>query len=119
MPRFNHDLTFFVEMFADFYGHLPERLHELNEALAAQDAQKVGRLGHNLKGVAANFGAKRLANLALEIEERARHDDLSQISPTLEAIRAEIPALSAFFERLKSKVGDDADTSRIAQNEGG
>jgi HPt (histidine-containing phosphotransfer) domain-containing protein len=102
MPRFNNDLGFYIEMLQEFNDHLKERVQELRDALAAGDASLVQRLGHNLKGVAANFGAGELAAAALELETKSRTNDLAEAQGTVDQIETKIPELGAFLEELKN-----------------
>jgi PAS domain S-box-containing protein len=102
MPRFNNDLGFYIEMLQEFNDHLKERVQELRDALAAGDASLIQRLGHNLKGVAANFGAGELAAAALELETKGRTNDLAEAQGTVDQIETKIPELGAFLEELKN-----------------
>jgi PAS domain S-box-containing protein len=101
MPRFSGNQSLYIEMFQEFHAQLPERSLELKKSLAAGDAPQIHRLGHNLKGVAASFGAGRLASLAMELEVKGQQRDLSEAQGLIEQIEAEIPRLSSFLEDLK------------------
>jgi HPt (histidine-containing phosphotransfer) domain-containing protein len=101
LPRFNNDLAFYIEMDEEFYANLSERTRELKAALAAGDAPLVYRLSHNLKGVAANFGANELSTLAAGLESKGRQNDLSGTLELVEQIESQFPKLGAFLEDLK------------------
>jgi HPt (histidine-containing phosphotransfer) domain-containing protein len=101
MPRFNNDLAFYIEMVEEFYTNLLERVLELKAALASSDAPLVHRLGHNLKGVAANFGAGELVAPAAGLEIKGRQNDLSGAQELVEQIETQVPKLGAFLEDLK------------------
>jgi len=101
MPRFNHDLSFYVQMLEEFYDHLLERSLEMEAAVAAGDAPLVHRQGHNLKGVAANFGIPDLTSLGLELERHGRQNDLNGVPQTIEQISAQVPRVGALLEALR------------------
>jgi PAS domain S-box-containing protein len=100
LPRFDHDLNFFLEMLSAFVEHLPGRVVDLQAALQSHDAPALERLAHNLKGVAANFEAGRLRSLAYELEQRACQGDLSSAPGLVENIAAEIPRLEAYRAKI-------------------
>jgi PAS domain S-box-containing protein len=55
----------------NFVDGADDHLDALRKALAHEDAMAVRSAAHRLKGSAANLGAVRVAELALELEERA------------------------------------------------
>jgi CheY-like chemotaxis protein/HPt (histidine-containing phosphotransfer) domain-containing protein len=89
MPTFDNDRSFFLEMCQDFINHLPIRVEELRKAFAAGDTVRLNRSAHNLKGVAANFGAKPLTALALELETRTAGGDLETAPELIDKIQSE------------------------------
>ncbi len=101
MPRFGDNLSLYIEMFQEFHSQLPVRSLELKKSLANRDALQIHRLGHSLKGLAANFGADRLASLARELDVKGQQSDLSETQSLIEQIEAEIPKLGSFLEDLK------------------
>jgi HPt (histidine-containing phosphotransfer) domain-containing protein len=101
MPRFAYDLPFFVEMFQEFCEKIPERIQELNAALAADDALQLQRLSHNLKGVAANFGAEELFSIALDLESSGRQGNLSGAQSLVDRMAALTGRLNTVLEELR------------------
>jgi len=84
----------FLKELVDIYlQDTPERLTELDQALARQDAPTVTRAAHTIKGSSSNFGARELARLALEIE-------LSGKAANLAAAAAAAPGLKAEYQRV-------------------
>ena len=59
-------------------------------ALEKGDANTFGRLAHNLKGVALNFSAEPIANIALKLEELGKREDLTDAPALLSQLNAEI-----------------------------
>ncbi len=83
--RFGDDRDFMMEMFKEYKDHLPQRLIDIHAALEKGDANGLGRLVHNLKGISLNFSAGRIAKLCLELEELCKKEDLTD-APTLVAL---------------------------------
>jgi signal transduction histidine kinase/CheY-like chemotaxis protein len=101
LPRFNHDRDFFLEMFTEFVEQMPERANDLSTAVQDQDSETLCRLGHNLKGLASNFGAGTLVSLARDLEAQARQGNLSGAPQLVGGIQAEIPRLVEYLEELQ------------------
>jgi PAS domain S-box-containing protein len=101
MPRFDYDKDFFIEMLGEFVEHLEERMQLLRKALAAQDAEELARLAHNLKGASANFNAEELNKAALELEVRSKNGDLGGAAELIARIEAELPLLREFLTKQK------------------
>ncbi len=96
LVHFDGDRVFMLEMFGLFYSGLPERLSEIQEAVKNNDAHKVGRLAHNLKGTCLNFATEPLASLSLELEEMGKREDLQFASILVEQVECEIQRLQEF-----------------------
>ena len=105
LPRFDDDQAFFLQMLGEVIEHLPERVRELRTACQAQDAASLHRQAHNLKGLAANFGAGRLTDCARELETGGREGDLSAAEGLIARIETEIPALQDFYQSLREQIG--------------
>lgn len=80
-----------------------EIIWELHGALDEQDIQKLQAKGHELKGMAGNFGMKELSAMAAEIETRAKagaiDDTITQAVGTLP--KAKTRAQEALAEWMK------------------
>jgi CheY-like chemotaxis protein/HPt (histidine-containing phosphotransfer) domain-containing protein len=72
-----------------FLRETPARLDRLRAALAAGDAQEVERAAHSLKGSAGSIGARRLGELAADIEGRSRVLDLDWCRTSIARLDAE------------------------------
>lgn len=66
-----------------------ERIAALRSALAAGDADALGKTAHSFKGSCINIGAPRLGALCLEVEEAARTSGLAELDPVLTRIESE------------------------------
>jgi HPt (histidine-containing phosphotransfer) domain-containing protein len=100
LPRFDGDMEFFREMLEEFIDHLPGRVVELRTALGEEDAQKLNRLAHNLKGAAANFNAVQLTEFSKNLELQAKQSDLSNAASLIAGIETEMLCLKSFLDGL-------------------
>lgn len=65
-----------IELIGLFQTETQRRLEQIRAAIAAGDAELARRESHALKGTALTFGAQRLSNLALGMEQAGRAGDL-------------------------------------------
>jgi CheY-like chemotaxis protein len=72
----------------NFVDGADDHLDALRQALAAEDPMAVRSAAHRLKGSAANLGAVRVAELALELEERADEAHLDGADVLVDSIAA-------------------------------
>ena len=80
---------FLRELVEIYLRDTPERLTELEQALVRQDAAMVTRAAHSIKGSSSNFGAKRLAQFAQEIEAQGKASNFSAAAAAVADLKAE------------------------------
>jgi CheY-like chemotaxis protein/HPt (histidine-containing phosphotransfer) domain-containing protein len=97
LDRFSGDRDFMKELFLEFMAGLPNRLRDIHAALNENDPNRLGRLAHNLKGVALNFNAAPLAAAALAIEQLSAHAGLTDAPPLVDRLDAEAARLADFW----------------------
>jgi HPt (histidine-containing phosphotransfer) domain-containing protein len=81
--------VFLRELIDIYLQDTPQRLAELDQALARQDAPSFIRAAHTIKGSSSNFGADRLAKLALEIELHGMAGTLSSTASSCARLKTE------------------------------
>ena len=69
------DEELLMEVLAMFLESLPEHLQELQQAVAADEAQQVAQTAHTLKGLLATFAATGPVELALAVEQAAKKQE--------------------------------------------
>ncbi|MEA4856026.1 MAG: Hpt domain-containing protein [Solidesulfovibrio sp.] len=87
--RFDDDMELLSEIFRVFISETPGRRADIEKALAAGDANRLNRLAHSLKGVAATMFAEPLRQAAYAVELAARDGDaarLARLTPELLAV---------------------------------
>ena len=72
-----------------FRSSVPERLDDIDAALAGARFVDAGRASHSLRGSAGAFGAKRLSALGLRLEELCRESDAAGANAVLGDMREE------------------------------
>jgi len=83
MERIDGDRTLLAELAEIFREDYPKQIRLAHEALAANDAAAVRRIGHALKGALANLAATDATSLAASVEAMGKSGDLSQLSGKL------------------------------------
>jgi CheY-like chemotaxis protein len=73
----------------NFVAAMDPTVEELRAALADEDAVRLRSVAHRLKGSAANLGAARVSELALELELLAEDSLLGPAAQTIDALAAE------------------------------
>ncbi|MBA3849380.1 MAG: hypothetical protein C0502_05220 [Opitutus sp.] len=93
--------AFLNELIGIFLADTPQRLAEIRDCLGKGDATTLTRAAHSIKGAAGNFGARRLAAAAYQIEQQGKTVNLAAIPPLLPALDAEFAAVKAEMEALR------------------
>jgi PAS domain S-box-containing protein len=106
MERVGGDPQLLRDLAAVFVTESPKWLKEIHEAIQAEDAMKLKRSAHTLKGAVGIFGATEAFEASLRLEKMGSQNDLSQVAqawsllehaldrlrPALEALGQEQPA---------------------------
>jgi len=95
LELFGEDENLLRELVGLFLEDSPPLLNDLRAGVAGLDAAMVERAAHALKGSVGNFGAKRLAELARQLETMGRARDLAGAREALTALEQELERVSA------------------------
>ena len=76
----------------------------LSQGLAAGDPTLIARAAHSIKGSAGNIGAAEVAQLAAELDERARAGELHDARARVEEIDAAYARLSESIRAYRSSL---------------
>jgi len=86
----------------DFIASLPRHLDRIGTGLAAGDLHEMAEAAHALKGAALGMGARRLGQIAADVETAAKEGNgdtaelmASLLEPTLEELRDAVAALTS------------------------
>jgi len=75
------DPGLFMELIQIFLEDTPQRMRQIEEALAEDDATALGAAAHALKSSCANLGALKLSELFREIEFAGKESDIERAKP--------------------------------------
>ena len=99
LGRLGGDEELFDEVISVFMKDAPVQLEQLRQALNDNDAERVRRQAHRIKGASANIGAQALSDLAFEIETAGKDAKLDVALPL-------VGKLEEDFEKLGSVLSD-------------
>ena len=95
--RMMHDESLVLEVIKSFIKETPVLIQQLKENIEKNDAKAIQRTAHTIKGMAANFCAEQLQEIALTIEKNASREELN-------LVKNRIPVLENFFYQVKEMV---------------
>lgn len=89
------DPAFLRELVDVFLEDVPQRLAEIEKALAASDAALLTRAAHTIKGSGGNFGATDLSTIAQQLEQQGKAAAFADAAATLPALKTEFARVAA------------------------
>ena len=92
--------TAFDQMVEAYVEDLPGLATSLEEAVNTKDAPQVQHYAHSIKGSSKNFGAVELADVAKEIEDMGRNDQLQDAHTHLIALFEEVDRVIEYLNKL-------------------
>lgn len=87
------DHEILADLIEIFLEDCPQRLHELEQAVAEGNAIRIKQTGHSLKGMVACFSAKKAQTLADEMERLGKAGDLAMASALLPQLLLEFASV--------------------------
>jgi two-component system sensor histidine kinase/response regulator len=107
LERLGGDQELFSDLINFFFEDFPTLLDEIRSSLTRQDWNSAQRAAHSLKGLTANFSAKR-AHVALQqIETQCPSQNAEQLRQMLKVAEQEVALLAAalanYHKELKAK----------------
>ena len=108
IDRFEGDRSFYLNLAGAFLANFPGRLSALQGAIDQSIASVICEISHQLKGALLNLSADCAAEVALNIERRARNNELSEMKILIKNLETEVIAFKQFLEVIeKSNVWND------------
>lgn len=90
-----------TELLSDGMIEVSDRLMRMTTAAAAGRREEVGRLAHDMIGLAGHLGLARVSLTAVDIADLARQSG-AELGPAVDALAAEAePGLLALSERIR------------------
>lgn len=84
-----------------FLAEGPRMIEEAQRAIEAQDALRVRRAGHSLKGCCGYFAVRETYDAALQLERCGVSGDLSEAATALQALSHEIDRLTPALHQFR------------------
>jgi HPt (histidine-containing phosphotransfer) domain-containing protein len=100
LDRVGGDAGLLREIARLFLGQAPELLEQIRAAAAGQDAERLYRAAHTLKGSIGNFAADSAFAAAREVEMIGRRGELASAGDALAALESELGRLGADLNAL-------------------
>ncbi|MEW6268733.1 MAG: Hpt domain-containing protein [Thermodesulfobacteriota bacterium] len=94
------DAAFERELLVEFLAGSQALIAELGEALAARDAQELGRAAHSLKGSCWTIGARPMGRACELLEADAREGRLDGAGAAIDRIREHLVQVESHVRRL-------------------
>ena len=71
------------ELIPDLFKEIKGAIETMYSALANNDVELLGRLGHGFKGACANYGLDELSKIFFEIEKGAKNNEKETVKKAL------------------------------------
>jgi HPt (histidine-containing phosphotransfer) domain-containing protein len=94
------DDSFLRDLVQVYLDDSPQRIAEIELALAQGDTERLTRAAHSLKGSCANFGASRLRAISEQIEKLGRQGALQEVPARLPELKVAFAQVKADLEAL-------------------
>jgi HPt (histidine-containing phosphotransfer) domain-containing protein len=91
---------FLREITGIFLSDTPLRITEMEQSQVSGETAKFTRAAHSIKGSAANMGALALGAAAQALEAESKLKPLDQMTPLLEALKAEYARAAVELKKL-------------------
>ncbi len=89
---------FEVELIKLFFVETKTLLTRLADAIALQDIRQVEYIGHQIKGSSGTIGFRAMSQIAGQLEQQARQQNLNLASSRLQALTQWILEIQNFLE---------------------
>lgn len=97
IKRCSNDADFAAMVLKRFSNTAGGEVKKLQDALAAADAAAVQRIAHSLKSMTAYVAADSASQIARELEELGRSNDLATATARVESLHQEIDRITAWI----------------------
>jgi CheY-like chemotaxis protein/HPt (histidine-containing phosphotransfer) domain-containing protein len=95
--------NFIAEIIDAFLGDLTKRIDTVEQQMSVRDTTGIAATGHSLKGSCSHFGARRLMQLCVELEDIAR-------AGKTDGLRAAVDSMVAESGRVRAELEEYRDT---------
>ncbi len=100
LQQMGGDEELMAELVEVFFEDLPERLQEIEAALAVSDAESLQKAAHTLKGAVGNFAAHAAYEMTFELETWAKEGGVEGADQIYAKLVEQIELLKAALGEL-------------------
>ena len=93
IAAFGNDIDFFKDVVTIFLKDYPTMLKDIEQALAKQDGNELGRTAHALKGMLRSFQAENAAEKAAQLEQIGKTGKFNEMAQTVGELSKEVDLL--------------------------
>ncbi|MBM3130380.1 MAG: response regulator [Chloroflexi bacterium] len=90
-----------AQLIALFLSELPTKVAALRHAIEQNDASRLAKAAHTLKGSSANMGARRAAHACLELEQLGKAGDLTGVGDLFARLEQELARAQQALEQMR------------------
>lgn len=108
LKRLDHSLPRYYKLLQRFVENQADAVDAMRQALSRGAPDEAHRRAHNLKGLAANIGADRLALDAQAVEQSIRNGELHRVHALLDRLAGQLPALHGAIASLLATVNRES-----------
>jgi HPt (histidine-containing phosphotransfer) domain-containing protein len=103
LTMFNGDKTFVYEVIGTYLEDGARLISNLEQALAAGNAEDLRRAAHSLKSNSANLGAMTLADLSRELEAVGKTGMLTEATSKAASVKTEFERVQDALEKIRAE----------------
>ena len=101
--KVQNDKELLIELIEIFLEDCPGKIAGIREAAETQNCEQVADIAHSLKGSSGNLAAKKISTLFLQIEQKGKNGDLTNISQILDEIEGHLTNFRNYLEKLRKE----------------
>jgi HPt (histidine-containing phosphotransfer) domain-containing protein len=103
LDRVGDDEELLREITAIFLTEYPSQIAEIRSAIGNQDAKRLERTAHSLKGSVSNFGAQAATSAAYRLEKIGRAQEMAQAPEAFDDLVSQFQRLRPELEALSGQ----------------
>lgn len=101
--RLDSDFVLLTELIDIFLKDSQALLIKIEDAISQDDAEKLNKSAHTLKGAVSNFSARSAFEAAYALEKIGKSGDLANAEPALSVLKDEIEKTRDAMKALRKK----------------
>lgn len=101
--------AYLYELIEGFLAEAPQLINQIEQGLAAADAVIIRLAAHSLKTNAADFGATRLHELTVQVEELAKAENLAELPAAVANLTEAYEQVEAYLQQVRAGHGMEHD----------